>query len=250
MSGGAVGAFPGINDWKRRTIRGPINPLDKSTVISIFPKDIEEKKCTISPGIFRIPAGTIEKPGILIVGPSSWWRDIDEDQPLLEIPVSSLQIADSVVRDYLNGYLACNMDSHMPGLFYVMGCKTNAKGEPDPIATQEWVKKEYKTQLELAQTRQMNWYTLLIKMADSLWARSNGNPLAIADDMRLAAKELNLTATKDWMKEFQMVDMVRCKACGSLKNPQFPVCASCHFPDPEHPLTKEIIAARNAMPKG
>lgn len=245
-----VGAFPGINDWKRRTIRGPINPLDKSTVISIFPKDIEEKKPTIQPGIFKIPAGTIEKPGILIVGPSSWWRDIDEEQPLLEIPVSSLQIADSVVRDYLNGYLGCNMDSHMPGLFYVMGCKTNQKGEPDAIATQEWVKKEYKSELEKAYTRQQNWYTLLIKMADSLWARSNGNPLAIADDMRLAARELNLTATKDWMKEFTMIDMVRCKACGSLKNPQFPVCAACHFPDPDHPLTKDIMAARDKMPKG
>ena len=247
---GAVGAFPGINDWKRRTIRGPINPLDRSTVVSIFPKDIEEKKPTIQPGIFRIPAGTVENPGILIVGPSSWWRDIDEEQPLLEIPVSSIQIADSVVRDYLNGYLACNMDSHMPGLFYVMGCKNNTKGEPDPIATQEWVKKEYKGEIEKARTRQQNWYTLLIKMADSLWARSNGNPLAIADDMRLAAKELNLTATKDWMKEFQMVDMVRCKACGSLKNPQFPVCAQCHFPDPDHPLTKQIMEARDKMPKG
>jgi hypothetical protein len=142
------------------------------------------------------------------------------------------------------------MDSHMPGLFYVMGCKNNAKGEPDVLATKEWIKKEYKGELEKARARQMNWYTLLIKMADSLWARSNGNPLAIADDMRLAAKELNLTATKDWMKEFQMVDMVRCKACGSLKNPQFPICATCHFPDPEHPLTKDILAARDKMPKG
>lgn len=246
---GAVGAFPGINDWKRRTIRGPINPLDKSTVISIFPKDIEEKKCTIQPGIFKIPAGSFENPGILVVGPSSWWRDIDEEQPLLEIPVSSIQIADSVVRDYLNGYLACNMDSHMPGLFYVMGCKTDKEGKTDTLATLEWVKKEYKGELEKARTRQQAWYTLLIKMADSLWARSNGNPLAIADDMRLAARELNLTATKDWMKDFTMIDMVRCKACGSLKNPQFPICAQCHYPDPEHPLTKDILAARDKMPR-
>lgn len=247
---GAVGAFPGINDWKRRTIRGPINPLDKSTVVSIFPKDIEEKKPTIQPGIFKIPAGSVDNPGILIVGPSSWWRDIDEEQPLLEIPVSSIQIADSVVRDYLNGYLACNMDTHMPGLFYVMGDKKNAKGESDTLATLEWIKKDYKGEIEKAKVRQQAWYTLLIKMADSLWARSNGNPLAIADDMRLAAKELNLTATKDWMKDFTMIDMVRCKACGSLKNPQFPVCAQCHFPDPEHPLTKDIMAARDKMPKG
>lgn len=237
MAGGAVGAFPGINDWKRRTIRGPVNPLDKSTIVSIFPKEIDEKKPTISPGRFIIPPGTYEKPSVLVVGPSSWWRDIDEDQPLLEIPVSSIQIADSVVKDYCNGYLACDMDTSMPGLFYV-------NGELDVAA----IRKQYPHEIEKANARQKTWYSVLIKLADSLWARSNGNPLAISDDMRLAAKELNLK-TKDWMKDFQMIDMVRCKACGNLKNPQFPVCASCHFPDPEHPLTKEIMAARAALDK-
>lgn len=236
---GAVGAFPGINDWKRRTIRGPINPMDKSTVVSIFPKEIIEKKCTIQPGVFQIHAGTYENPAVLVVGPSSWWRDIDEDQPLLEIPVSSIQVADSIVRDYLNGYLGCDMDSHMPGLFYVMG-------EHDVAS----IRKSYQKQIDKAKGHQTNWYALLVKMADSLWARSNGNPLAIADDMRLAAKELGLQERKDWMKEFQMVDMVRCKACGSLKNPQFPVCAQCHFPDPDHPLTKQIMEAQAKMPKG
>jgi hypothetical protein len=234
---GAVGAFPGINDWKRRTIRGPINPLDKSTIVSIYSREIpEERKPTIQPGTFKIPSGTFESPGILVVGPSSWWRDIDEDQPLLEIPVSSIQIADSVVKDWANGILGCNMDSHMPGVFYVPG-EHNAAS----------VKKNYPHELEKAKVRQSNWFTLLVKMADALWARSNGNPLAIGDDMRFAAKELNLTATKDWMKDFQMVDMVRCKACGSLKNPQFPICASCHFPDPEHPMTKQLLEMRSKM---
>jgi len=66
---------------------------------------------------------------------------------------------------------------------------------------------------------------MLVKLADSLWARSNGNPLAISDSMRTAAKELNLE--KDWMKDFRMVETVRCKACGSLLNPMFPVCPTC-----------------------
>jgi hypothetical protein len=240
-----VGQFP----THRRTIRGPVNPLDKSTIVSIFPKEIEERKPTIQPGIFKIPAGSYENPAILVVGPSSWWRDIDEEQPLLEIPVSSIQIADSVVKDYCNGILACNMDTHMPGMFYVPGSQQDSKGVVDHKATLEWIKKNFKAELDAAKVRQNNWYSLLLRLADSLWARSNGNPLAIADDMRLAAKELQQEGKKDWMKDFQMVDMVRCKACGTLKNPQFPVCAACHFPDPEHPLTKEIMAARNNMPK-
>lgn len=223
-----VGAFPGINDWKRRTIRGPINPMDKSTVVSILPKEIDETKYTIQPGRFIIAPGTVENPAVLVVGPSSWWREIDEDQPLLEIPVSSIQVADSIVKDYCNGIFACDMDSKMPGLFYV-------PGEYDV----EGIRKNFAKPLANAIAKQKNWYTLLVKLADSLWARSNGNPLAISDDMRLAAKELNIQ-TKDWMKDFQMVDMVRCFACGALKNPLYPICAACRVLDTSHPKAKEI----------
>jgi hypothetical protein len=242
-----VGAFPG-QDWKRRTIRGPINPLDKSTVVSICPKELFDRKPTIQPGEFRVPPGTVTEPSILIVGPSSWWRDIDEDQPLLEIPVSSIQIADSIVRDYANGMLACNMGDCMPGWFYVPGAKTSEDGKPDYKATTAWIKTEYKGQLQAAEIRQKNWYASLVKMGDSLWARSNGNPLAVSDDMRLAAKQLGIDNTKDWMKDFQMVDMIRCKACGALKNPLYPICATCHFPDPDHPMTKTLMDMKKQMP--
>ncbi len=234
-----VGTFPGINNWKRRTIRGPINPLDKSTIVSILPKEVDEVKHTIQPGRFIIPPGSYDNPAILVVGPSSWWREIDEDQPLLEIPVSSIQIADSVVKDYCNGILACNMSDCMPGLFYVPGAKQNPKGEALKMDTLDWIKKEYKSELDKALVRQKNWYAMLIKMADALWARSNGNPLAVSDDMRLAAKEMNIQ-TKDWMKDFQMVDMVRCFACGALKNPLYPVCAACRAIDQAHPKAKDI----------
>lgn len=220
--------FPGFHALNRRTIRGPINPLDKSTIISIYPKEISERKLTITPGDFLIPAGNYESPAILIVGPSSWWREIDEEQPLLEIPVSSIQIADSVVKDYCNGIFGCDMADAMPGLFYVPG--------EHNIQT---VKKSYQHELDRAKRRQNNFFSVLIKMADALWARSNGNPLAISDDMRLAAKEMNLQV-KDWMKDFQMVEMVRCKACGALKSPLYPVCATCRAIDASHPAAKEI----------
>lgn len=225
---GQVGAFPGINDWNRRTIRGPVNPMDKATVVSIYPNEIDEIKHTISPGRFIIPAGTYERPAILVVGPSSWWREMDHEQPLLEIPTSSIQIAEAIVKDWSNGILACNMADTMPGIFYVMGEQTVVS-----------IKKSYQHELDKAKVHQQNWFSALIKLADALWARSNGNPLAISDTMRMAAKEMNLTV-KDWMKDFRMVDMVRCFACGSLKNPQFPVCATCRAIDPEHAVANNI----------
>lgn len=230
--------FPGFINLRRQTIRGPVNPLDKSTVVSIYPKEIDEVKHTIQPGRFLIPAGTYEKPAVLVVGPSSWWREIDMEQPLLEIPVSSIQIADSIVKDYCNGILACNMGDSMPGLFYLPG-----------EVKVEQLKKEFSHKIDAALTKQRVFWSNLIKLADMLWARSSGNPLAISDDMRLAARELNLTANKDWMKDFTMISMVRCKACGSLKNPEFPICATCRFPDPSHPMTKQLLEMAEKLPK-
>ena len=142
-------------------------------------------------------------------------EEIDENQPLLEIPVSSVQVADSVVNDYCNGLLACNMSDRMPGIFYLPG-----------DVTVEKLKKEYFQQLLRAQANQKRWYTELIKMADIMWALMNGNPLSISDDARLACKELNVS-NKPWLGDIQAMELVRCIACGSLRNPRFPVCQTC-----------------------
>ena len=238
-----VGEFPGLNALRRRAIRGPINPIDKSTVVSLYPNDIHHRNPTIQPGEFLVPGGNKDNPGILVVGPSSWWRDVDEDQPLLEIPVSSIQIAESIVKDYCNAVLGVNGSSTSMGVFYVPGCVQNEKGEVKLLETKEWVKKNFATELNKALELQKNWYIQLSKMADSLWARSNGNPLSIGDDMRFAAQQLGYI-DKEWLKDHRATGMVRCNACGSLKNPDYPVCMSCRAVDMEHPKAKNLKFAQ------
>lgn len=210
-----VGEFPGMSVTNRRTIRAPVNTMDKSTVVSILPKFISERKVTIQPGIFELQPGSVEHPSILVVGPSSWWREIDEGQPLLEIPTSSVQIADSIVRDYCNGLLACNMGDQMPGLFYIPG---------------EWnvekLRKEHPQLLVQAAARQKKWFLELVRIADVLWSRTNGNPLSISDDARMACRELNIQ-NKPWLGDIQTSELVRCVACGSLRNANFPICQTC-----------------------
>jgi hypothetical protein len=223
----AVGEFPGLAQINRRTIRAPINPMDKSTVVSILPKEIVEVKPTISPGHFVLAPGSFEHPSVLVVGTSSWWREIDEQQPYLEIPVSSIQIADSIIRDYANGILACNMSDQMPGLFYVPGEYTVEK-----------LKKDHMPLLLAAQAKQRKWFLELVKIADILWSRSNGNPLSISNDARLACRELNIT-NKPWLGDLQTAELVRCVACGSLRNQNFPICQTCKaIADPE--LAKKL----------
>jgi len=207
--------------------------MDKSTVVSILPKVIMERKATIQPGIFELKKGSLENPAILVVGASSWWREVDIDQPLLEIPVSSIQIADSIVRDYCNGLLACNMADLMPGLFYLPGEFTVAK-----------LKAEHEPLLKKAAANQKRWFLELVRIADILWSRSNGNPLAISEDARIACRELNITQ-KPWLGDLQTAELVRCIACGNLRNPQFPVCAVCKaIADPVKAKELNIVFAQ------
>ena len=201
---------------RRRVIRSPINPLDKSTIVSIFPKEINEIKHTIQPGRFHIDKGSYENPSILVVSTSSWWREVDGDQ-MLEIPVGSPQVADSIVKDYCNGLLACDMGNSMPGLFWIPG-----------NLTIEQVKLNYKELLTKARECQKKWFSELVKMGDILWSRSNGNPLSISDDMRLAVQELQLKE-KAWMKDFTTLELKNCPACGTLRNSTFPICGNCHI---------------------
>lgn len=211
----SVGGFPGLLQNRRRTIPSPQNPMDRSTVVSIYPKVIDEKKPTIQPGRFILNKGSLEHPAILVVGSSSWWKEIDDEQPLLEIPNNSVQVADSIVKDYCNGILGCNMKDCMPGIFWVPGEYT-----VEEIKTKQFVL------LNRAAENQRRFWETLVKLADGLWARTNGSPLCISDDMRMAARELNLN-NKDWMQDFHMLEQIRCAACGALRNPEFPVCQTC-----------------------
>lgn len=200
---------------RRRTVKAPVNPLDKSTVVSIYPRYIEETKVTLQPSKFILQPGTYEHPSILVVGPSSWWRDIEVESPLLEIPVSSIQIADSIVRDYCNGMFGCDMGGKMPGLFYVQGAKTV-----------EIIKKEFRKELDEANEKQRAWFNELVNQADVDWARTSGNPLSVSDLSRLACKELQIKE-KAWMANITAMEMVNCKACGTMIRPGYPVCAHC-----------------------
>jgi|SRR6185295_10429865 len=220
------------HDIRRKTVRAPINPLDKATVFSIYPVPIHEKKITLQPGVFDLAAGSYDNPAHLVVGPSSWWRELSLEEPLLEIPVSAILIGESIVRDYCNGLVECDMNENMPGIFFMPG-----------IVTPEALKALHKPILDRAAEKQKNWYLKLVEAADILWARTSGNPLSISNDMRIAAAELSLT--KDWMKNYTQMDLVRCKACGTLNNASIIVCPNCKvILDPEKFKTLGLEFAR------
>jgi len=212
----------------RRVIRGQENPLDRATVVSIYPRPLDEYKYTLFPGRWTMNPGSYDKPEVLTVGPSSWFFDKDEESPIVEIPVGALQIAESIVKDYAGAVLEATLGECQPGLFFLPGTITSAQ-----------VKTDHKARLDHANQLQKNWYLKLVKVADSLWARSNGNPIAISDDMRMAATELHLV-DKPWLQDYHAVAMVKCFACGNLRNPEYPICPSCKYIDQTHPRAKDL----------
>lgn len=215
-----------LNRRKLRSVEK--NPMDKCTVVSILPAPVDEIKHTIENGRFHLDPGTYEKPATLIVSPSSWWKDFDVEQPLQEIPCGSIQIANAIVNDFCNGMLGFEPATSKPGLFFVTG-------EHKAVD----IKMKYRDALEEAKTKQDNWFRYLINQADSLWARTNGNPLVIWDMMRVAARSLH-EDSKPWLGAFEAPKLDKCKFCGGLRNPQFPICPTCKAIDQSHPLAKEI----------
>src|SRR6187399_231842 len=175
-----------MNQIRRQTIRAELNPMDKSTIVSIYPKDIKEIKSTITPSVYEMKAGSVKEPSILVVGSASWWREIDEEQPLLEITNSSIQVADSVVTDYCKGLLGVSFPDVMPGIFWI----------PGEFSLKQ-IRETHANLLKRAEERQKAYFNQLIRMADGFWARTNGNPLSILEDMKIAARELGLQ-NKDW----------------------------------------------------
>jgi len=201
----------------KRTIRARVNPLDVCTVVSILPKAFRVYNATITPSLYEMPPGSYEKPEILHVGPASWWKETGENEPLLEIPDSSMIVADALVRDFIGGILGCDMAESLPGLFFIPGKLTVAE-----------LKIKHKDLLDLAKTRQDNWFNFLIDMGDVLWSSSNGNPRSISGDMRLAADMMGVKETKPWMQNYVAAKLVPCVACGNLRNPEYPICPSCN----------------------
>lgn len=218
----------------RRMITRPKNPMDKATIVSIYPQDIFETKPTLIPCSLLIPKGSFDSPSLTIVEPASFYEEVgpNENDPLREVPTPATMMADSYISDWCKGLLGYEPGVASPGLFYIPG-----------IVSPLDLKIRYKNELAEANQKQKKWFEIIVNIADSLWARSNGNPLVIWDIQRLAARELGLEA-KPWLKASMAVEMVRCKACGSLKDPNFPVCGNCKAIDNNHPNAKDLTFAK------
>lgn len=216
--GQGFGAFkPGL-----KVSRLPKNPMDKCTIVSVYPRAIRDHKVSVFPGSLKIEAAPDGEFSLLVVGSASWYKEQQEGMPMLEVPISSMQVAEGFIRDYCNGLLGYTPNTSMIGLFYIPG-----EWDFKSIVTYKTPDgKTFKDLLKEARDKQNNWFKAIVNLSDTMWARSNGNPNSIGLDARLAAEKLGLK-DKPWMQDFQSFEKKNCLACGTMVNPNFPVCPTC-----------------------
>jgi len=216
---------PTVGSIGKRTIQLlPKNPMDKTTIVSIYPRQVVDTKPTLFPSRFVIPAALQGDFSILIVEGASYFIPSPvERQPPTEVQVNSMMLAESILHDSIPTMNLVQQGAR-PGLFAIPG---------------EWTKKtiisyihadgrSFHDLLETAKEWQKNYWVAVMNEADGFWAKSNGDPKVIPDDARIAAKFLGLEKVKPWMSTTVASELIPCIACGTMINNNVPVCKECH----------------------
>lgn len=203
----------------------PKNPADKCTIVSVFPKEIIETKTAIFPSRFVIPAAEENDFSLTVVDGASYYQSsVIDRMPPTEVQINSAQLAESLVNDYVSSTWLALKGSRSPGIFWIPG----AFDKKSILAYVHSDGRKFSEMLETARVNQKAWFTEVMNFADEAWARTNGNPRAIMEDARLAAKLLGVESTKPWMNNVVASQLEHCPSCGEMINMSFPVCKHCH----------------------
>jgi len=215
---------PTQNVGKRVIYPLPRNPADKATIVSVFPKEIDEVKPTIFPRRFIIPAAVKDDFSLLVIEGASFFRPSVTSNIPMEIPINAMSLAESIINDYLNSTWLVSRGNRCPGVFFVLG-------EFNKITIQKYKSPEGKTFAELLEHHraiQKAWFIEVMNAADAFWASTGGNPRSIPEDARIAAELMGLEKTKPWMANVVASQLENCKSCGEMINVTYPVCRYCH----------------------
>lgn len=196
---------------------------DVSTVVSILPLDICERKPGLIPGEFRLPAvkraGDLE---LLVVERCIHAVYLDEARPRLIVPDPSDSVAASIVNDFKgamhgHGYVP---DLAEPGIDWVPGEYPNT-----PEGKQLFVSVNNALLKDMTE-KQNRWFEALVNFADDDWMRYHRHSF-ITKIQRHAALSLGLTS-KEWLTEQAVQEAAsKCRWCFTMIHPEAVVCGSC-----------------------
>lgn len=192
-----------------------------STIISLLPFDLIESKPGLHPNEYIIHKAEGDKIGLTII-PNNVFYLINPD-PLadakdvrnIQVPVKSIELAQSIIVDYSNALLGVSPPDAMPGLVAVKGDYSNRTE----------VSKEFIKEIMIARNAQNNWFENLVNIADDTWAKTR-SPMGISDLQRSAAKLLG--RKRDWINPTPAeLIMNSCPICKATINEGALKCVAC-----------------------
>lgn len=222
---------------------------DYSTVVSILPIALVEKKPGLHPGEFRVGAAVAGGFELLLVSRCQHRVYLDETRPVLIVPDPSDMVANSICLDWKSGCAGYNPhESCEPGLDWVDGNYVlNEDDRPDDKLKSVF-RAEYGSLLKEMEEKQNRWFTWLIGEADDLWGKFHAHkfitPLQKAAAVRLGVKN------RDWQIEQEVRDnlgLVKCRFCFAEIHPQAIVCPSCTGVLDAERYAKEFVKVTPAM---
>lgn len=183
------------------------------TVVNLLQyKLAPESKPGLIPDSFTIPPADEKFPGVLYVADAKSHLYLDHDRGTFAITHQASQVAESIVKDFIQSQLGYTIDAH-PGMFWVEG-----KHTPEEILA------KFSEETKQAKAKQYSWFTRLISIADDEWQRYHQHKM-ISDMQRHAAKMMNLK--REWAETPIPVEIIKCPACQTQIPSNAIVCMNC-----------------------
>jgi hypothetical protein len=209
---------------------------DISTVVSILPYPLWEKKPGLVPADFRIPYTAPGDFTLFTVERCTHPVYLDSERPRLIVPDPSDLVAASICNDHKIAMICYEFEVAEPGLSWVWGEYLNTPDGKKAFSI------THKSLLDSMTALQKVWYERLLVMADDDWAHYRKHKF-ITELQRTAATVLGQT-DREWMVRERIEEALsKCKFCFSMIHPLACVCPSCHGIVDEKRYRAEFLGA-------
>lgn len=185
------------------------------TLVSIIPTMILERKPGMVPGAFTMPPAKENDFELLLIPDCRYYIYLDGDRGSIAAYKPGEEVAESVVRDYIDSKPNVSPEAH-PGIGFVPGNYVDQK---------EKFKKDHSDILKRLDDTQNLWFAELVKVADDEWERHRAHR-AISDEQRLAAKRLHLM-DRPYLISIPDSKLVNCKGCYTQISAKAVICPNC-----------------------
>lgn len=190
-----------------------------ATIVSLLPYDLVEVKPGLNPRSYRIKKAIGDVFGITHILDNVFYQvnpdplSDAKDVHLIKVPVPAIEIAQSLISDYVGALLAVDPPDAAPGLMVLVGDL-----DRKDIAI------EHAESLQSLYRIQNAWLSNLVMIADDTWAKTK-SPIGISDLQREACRMLEYK--RDWLNPLPDEILEKCPICKSAINPGALKCLHC-----------------------